>query len=56
MLGLLYEVYHEVGEKTSAQKWPCDGKNAISRIAAFLDHKIQSQKKSNEFFVKAYRL
>ena len=52
MLGLLYEVYHEVGEKTSAQKWPCDGKNAISRIAAFLDHKIQSQKNLMNFLWK----
>lgn len=52
MLGLLYEVYVEVGEKTSAQKWPCDGKNAISRIAAFLDHKIQSQKNLMNFLWK----
>ena len=62
MLGLLYEVLGRdrldggSGRENLRPKMTLRRKNAISRIAAFLDHKIQSQKKSNEFFVKACRL
>lgn len=58
MLGLLYEVLgrHRLdggsGRENLRPKMTLRRKNAISRIAAFLDHKIQSQKNLMNFLWK----
>ena len=55
MLGLLYEVLGRdrldggSGRENLRPKMTLRRKNAISRIAAFLDHKIQSQKNLMNF-------
>ena len=58
MLGLLYEVLGRdrldggSGRENLRPKMTLRRKNAISRIAAFLDHKIQSQKNLMNFLWK----